>query len=181
MGFTFLLLLLSPGCAGRGGIGDIGVQTPEASKRVEGVPIHPQTAFECGPAALAGVLNFHGVQVEPEEIAQAIFRKDLRGTVTLDMILHARQRGLSADWYSGSVEDIQKAVDRDIPLITMVDYGFLNLSRYHYLVVVGYTPEGILAHTGRERESTIKWEDFLPQWERTEYWTLRIEPQNGIE
>jgi ABC-type bacteriocin/lantibiotic exporter with double-glycine peptidase domain len=147
------------------------------SGKVENVPFYSQLAYQCGPASLAGVLNFYGDTVTPDQIARAIFRDNIHGTVTLDMVIYAREKGFSARWYSGSAYDIQCAVDGDVPLIVMVDLGFATLSKYHYMVVVGYEPEGVIVNSGKEREKLIRWDRFLSCWKRTKSWTLRIEPK----
>ena len=150
---------------------------PAGSGKVENVPFYSQLTYQCGPASLSGVLNFYGEEETPDKIARAIFRGNIRGTVTLDMVLYAREKGFSARWYSGSTHDIQCAVDGGVPLIVMVDLGFANLSKYHYMVVVGYEPEGVIVNSGKEREKLIRWGRFLSPWKRTKCWTLRIEPK----
>ena len=56
----------------------------------------------------------------------------------------------------------------------MVDYGFSLYQQNHFMVVVGYSEQGILAHTGRAKEKGIPWDDFIKSWEKTGYWTLLI-------
>jgi ABC-type bacteriocin/lantibiotic exporter with double-glycine peptidase domain len=148
---------------------------PSGSARLDHVPFFAQVDYECGPASLAGVLNYYGRKVTPEQVAAAIFRFNIRGTVTLDMVLYARDQGLSANWYDGSVDDLVRAVNAGVPIIVMVDYGFFRISKNHFMVVVGYDPEGIIANSGASRETLILWKDFLPTWERAKCWTLRIE------
>jgi ABC-type bacteriocin/lantibiotic exporter with double-glycine peptidase domain len=171
---SFLITL--PGCAENAQSTAPGFLKPVGFGKVEAVHFFPQLAYKCGPASLAGVLNFHGEAVTPAEVERAIFRDNIRGTVTLDMVLYAREKGFPAKWYSGSTHDIQLAVDAGIPLIVMVDLGFAKISRYHYMVAIGYSPEGVIANSGKDHEKLIRWEWFLPRWQKTKRWTLRIEP-----
>jgi ABC-type bacteriocin/lantibiotic exporter with double-glycine peptidase domain len=150
---------------------------PAGSGKVEHVPFYSQLTYQCGPASLAGVLNFYGDAVTPDQIARAIFRENIHGTVTLDMVLYVRERGFSSRWYSGNANDIRCAVDGNVPLIVMIDLGFANLSKYHYLVVIGYGKEGVIVNSGKEREKLMRWDRFLPRWQRAKCWTLRIEPE----
>jgi ABC-type bacteriocin/lantibiotic exporter with double-glycine peptidase domain len=147
------------------------------SIRIEGVPFFPQSHYQCGPAALAGVLNYYGDDISPEEIAEAIYRKKIRGTVSLDMALYPRERGFSSRWYSGSIEDIQRAVGEGIPLIVMVDRGVAWISAHHFMVVTGYAPVGIVANTGKTPGKIIPWNRFLSHWHKTQNWTLLITPE----
>jgi ABC-type bacteriocin/lantibiotic exporter with double-glycine peptidase domain len=151
--------------------------TPTGSGKVENVPFYSQLTYHCGPASLAGVLNFYGDAVSANQIARAIFRDNIHGTVTLDMVLYVRERGFSARWYSGNINDIQCAVDGDIPLIVMIDLGFANLRKYHYMVVIGYDREGVIVNSGKEAEKLMRWEKFLPLWQRAKCWALRVEPE----
>jgi hypothetical protein len=57
----------------------------------------------------------------------------------------------------------------------MVDLGFAGVPKNHFMVVVGYTPEGVIANSGKTREKLIPWKAFLARWNRTKRWTLRIE------
>ena len=176
---VFLLLAVSlAGCAGSL---PAGFSPPVGAARLANVPFFPQLDYQCGPASLAGVLNYYGKRITPEQVAQAIFRENIRGTVTLDMALYARDQGLSARWFNGSAAEIVEAIDSGSPLIVMVDYGFSVVSQNHYMVVVGYDQKGIVANSGTSRETHVSWSDFLPTWERAKRWTLRIEPKDSTK
>jgi hypothetical protein len=172
-------LIIFQGCAAGPDIVTSEIAASIGSGKVDEVPFYPQVSFQCGPASLAGVLNFFGEGVTPDEIAEAIFRRDIRGTVTLDMVLYARKRGFFAEWYNGSIDDIRRSVDGRVPLIVMVDFGFGSARKNHFMVVVGYTPEGVIANCGRTHEKLISWEYFLARWNRTKRWTLRIEKEKA--
>jgi len=174
-----VLLLLTLSLTGCAGTVPAPFSPPASAARLTNVPFFPQLDYQCGPASLAGVLNYYGKRITPEEVAQAIFRENIRGTVTLDMVLYAREQGLSARWFSGSVGEIVAAVNDGSPVIVMVDYGFSVVSRNHYMVVVGYDPKGIVANSGISRESHLSWNDFLPTWEKAKRWTLRIESKGA--
>ena len=165
------------GCALSPDVTSSAFSAPTGSGKVENVPFYSQLTYHCGPASLAGVLNFYGDAVTANQIARAIFRDNIHGTVTLDMVLYVRERGFSARWYSGNTNDIQCAVDGDVPLIVMIDLGFANLRKYHYMVVIGYDREGVIVNSGKEAEKLMRWDRFLPLWQRAKCWTLRVEPE----
>lgn len=175
--FLFFPLAALAGCAlGRGALGP-EFRPPSTSGLVENVPFYPQEDYQCGPAALAGVLNFHGLGVTPDEVAAAVFRKNISSTVTLDMVLYPRQKGFSSRWYNGSLPDLERAVDEGLPLIVMVDNGWGRVSLNHFLIVIGYGPRGVIAHSGRTRAKLIQWDRFLAGWARARRWTLCITPR----
>jgi len=158
----------------------VGVSPPAnslISHIIPNVPFHPQEEFQCGPASLAGILNYWGVDVSPEKVASEIYSKSAKGTLNIDMVLYAEKRGLKAKQYRGSLEDIKNKIDSRYPLMVLVDEGFLAYQRNHFMVVIGYGEDGIVANSGREQHKLISFKDFLRSWERAKFWTLLITPK----
>ena len=141
---------------------------------ISNVPFYPQEAYQCGPASLAGVLNFEGLETTPEKIAEEIFSRSARGTLNLDMALYAQQKGFSAIEYSGSMQDLKEKISAGQPLLVMVDYGFLAWQANHFMVVVGYNSDGVIANSGKTERELINNDTFLRIWRKTGFWTLVI-------
>jgi ABC-type bacteriocin/lantibiotic exporter with double-glycine peptidase domain len=155
------------------------VSESKAVHIIENIPFYPQEVYQCGPSSLSGVLNYYGVDVSPEDIAQQIYSASAKGTLNVDMILYAEKKGLTAHQYESSFQDIKSKVHSSHPLIVMVDYGFWIYQRNHFMVVVGYNEDGIIANSGREQFKFIPLRDFLKSWKRTEFWSLLITPLNN--
>ena len=153
------------------------VSESKAVHIIDNVPFYPQEVYQCGPSSLSGVLNYYGVDVSPEDIAQQIYSASARGTLNIDMILYAEKKGLTANLYKSSFQDIKSKVNLSYPLIVMVDYGFWIFQRNHFMVVVGYNEDGIIVNSGREQLKFIPLEDFLRSWKRTEFWSLLLTPK----
>src|SRR5512139_1189114 len=85
--------------------------------RIDEVPFFPQDEYQCGPASLAGVMNYWKVPVTPDEIAREIFSRTARGTLTIDMALYAERKGLTARQYRGSWDDLRKKGTDGYPLV----------------------------------------------------------------
>lgn len=148
---------------------------------IPGVPFHAQAVGQCGPASLAGVLNHHGCQVRPEEIAADVLRPDLRATSTLDLALWPRGRGFTTRWYRGSAQDIADKVGQGLPLVVMLDQGMGPVSANHFVVVVGHAPDAVIVNDGdRGPGVRMDWPGFLRQWERAGFWTLLVEPVEPV-
>lgn len=173
-GRPHLFLLLLP-CL----LSCIGVHPIQGSKSVriiQNIPFYPQETYECGPASLAGVLNYWGINISPEEIAAEIYSKSAKGTLNLDMILYAEAKGLKANHYKGSLEDVRSKIDLGYPILVLVDHGFWIYQQNHFMVVIGYDENGIIANSGRDRLKPIPAKRFLKSRERTKFWTLLITP-----
>ena len=144
---------------------------------IESVPFYPQESFQCGPASLAGVLNYWGFSISPAEIAAEIYSPSARGTWDVDMVLFAEKKGLKASQYQGSWEDLKRNIDSNQPLVVLIDDGFWVYQKDHYMVVVGYAEGGVIGNSGKERHQFIPLNRFLRSWERTNFWSLRITPK----
>jgi len=168
----FLVPLLFYSCALRP-----GMEPSRPARIIPQVPFFPQEAYQCGPASLAGVLNYWGLKVSPGEIAAEIFSPGARGTLDMDIVFYARRKGLKAAQYTGAWEDLQKNVESNHPLIVLVDEGFWVYQKSHFMVVVGYDEGGLLVNSGKEEHKFISRDSFLRTWERTKFWTLRIAPE----
>jgi len=46
----------------------------------------------------------------------------------------------------------------------------------HFMVIIGYHENGVIANSGKNQLKFIREEDFLKPWERTDFWTLLIKP-----
>jgi predicted double-glycine peptidase len=149
---------------------------PESSqnKIIDNVPFYPQDAYQCGPASLASVLNYLGVNESPDDVAHEIFSKSARGTLTVDMVLYAERKGMHVKQYSGNFDDIRQNVESCNPLIVLVDYGIYFYQKTHFMVVIGYNEKGVIVNSGRDKEHFVSYDDFSKIWKRTNFWTLLI-------
>jgi len=167
-----LALVLLGGCATL----PTGFVPPPGQGHVEGVPFHAQEDLQCGPASLAMVLNHLGDPVTPEEISRALFRKDLRGVVSLDLALYPRGRGFATRFFRGSEKDVAAAVDAGLPLLVMMDEGFGGIHVLHFMVITGYDTQGVLVNSGRSQGLRLGWGEFLSAWAGADRWTLLVTP-----
>jgi len=168
-----LIVLLSSFCSCAGPSSNLSGQPTGV---IDGVPFFPQEEFQCGPASLAGVLNYYGWRNSPADIAAEIFSPQARGTLDMDMVFYAQKKGLRAEKYRGSFEDLRAQIDSRRPLIVLIDQGFWVYQRHHFVVVVGYDQGSIVVNSGKEERKFIARESFLRTWKKTKFWTLRITP-----
>ena len=149
---------------------------PESADKhiIENVPFYAQEAYQCGPASLAGVLNYWSVPVRPDDIAKDIFSENARGTLSIDMVIYAQKKGLFAFQYKGGLEDLKNNIEAGYPLIVLVDYGISFFQANHFMVVVGYNENGVRVNSGKNNNIFIANKEFLKVWKRADNWTLLI-------
>ncbi len=144
---------------------------------IEAVPFHPQEDYQCGPASLAGVMNYWGINITPEDIAKDIYSSSARGTLNIDMFLYVNKNGLEGLQYRGDWDDLRVKIDNGYPLIALVDYGFYVYQANHFMVLIGYNDKGVIANSGRKERLFIDKEKFLKIWGKTNFWTLWVKPK----
>ncbi|MDT8273073.1 MAG: cysteine peptidase family C39 domain-containing protein [Desulfomonilia bacterium] len=143
---------------------------------LEGVGFIAQKDRFCGPAALASVMSYHGLAIDQDTIAQEVYNEKLAGALITDLENFARSRGFTTRLDQGSVADIRTFLDEKTPVIVLVDLGFWVYSRPHYLVVTGYTAEGVIAHTGYEASLRFSTEKFEKIWRKMGSVYLLVSP-----
>ncbi|MDH3383198.1 MAG: cysteine peptidase family C39 domain-containing protein [Deltaproteobacteria bacterium] len=161
------------GCARDAGIRgwDAATQGKEASLRpaavatvIPQVPFLPQEEDTCGPSSLAMLLRFFGVDARTGEIVRETRTAGLRGTLITDLAAVARRRGFEAEVVNFDLERLREKIAEGIPVILLVDLGAWVYSRPHYLLAFGVTPEGVVAHSGREEGKVIPFSSLDTQW-----------------
>jgi len=164
------VLFLQGGCAvGVGaGKGAGSVQPSDAPAPVPsviaGVPFLPQEDDTCGPSSLAMVLGFLGQEVATQEIVRETRTEGLKGTLITDLAGAARRRGFAAEVVDLDLPRLRERISSGVPVILLVDLGVWSWSRPHYLVAYGWTPEGVVAHSGREQGKLIPFPTLDAQW-----------------
>jgi ABC-type bacteriocin/lantibiotic exporter with double-glycine peptidase domain len=187
--FLSFLLLTPPGCA-TVRLDDVvraARDDPEGEKGkfIEGVPFFPQNELMCGPAALASVLNFYGHKADLNEVSREVYRAGLKGSLSMDLFISAKERGFDVRYYRGGLEDLKARLRENSPLIVFVNLGYDFYPVGHYMVVVGYNDdmEVVVAHSGTTRGKVFAYGEFLDDWGKTGFSTLLIKPkpERGVD
>ena len=142
------------------------------------VPFFPDDTDQCGPATLASVLTYWGITTDPATLKEEIYLPRLKGTLPLDLLLAAQARGLTADIYQGSLDNVKAELDAGHPLVALVNLGYAIFPQGHFVVITGYDDQrrGVYVHSGLERDQFLPYERFLQSWDKTGRWTLLIVP-----
>jgi ABC-type bacteriocin/lantibiotic exporter with double-glycine peptidase domain len=110
------------------------------------------------------VLRYLGGEATTGEIVRETRTEGLKGTLITDLAAAARRRGFAAEVADLDLPRLQERISLGDPVILLVDLGVWVLSRPHYLVAYGYTPEGVVAHSGREKAKEIPFSTLDAQW-----------------
>jgi predicted double-glycine peptidase len=175
-----VLLLVGPVCCTPG-----GVRPGEGDIVISGIPFFTQEAYQCGPAALATVLDYWyrktGTEtwLTPEQIAADIYSPTAKGVLGIDLELYGRRQGFEARQYPGSLNDLRRSVDDGVPVVILVDYGVSLYEVNHFMVVTGHTKDGVIVNSGKTENQRISGRELEKIWKKARYWTLILEPSSS--
>ncbi len=183
--FLCLLVGFLSGCAG------LAPQTvrlrdtlpPELHEHVElkQVPFFPQTEYQCGPAALATVLNTYGVKVTPEQLVPEVYLPARKGSLQIEMLAAARRHGLVSYQLAPSAADLLREVAAGNPVIVLQNLGFTS-DTWHYAVVVGYDYYWgkVYLRSGEDEREVMSFFIHEFTWMRSGYWAMVATPPDRI-
>jgi tetratricopeptide (TPR) repeat protein len=149
---------------------------------LEDTPFFPQEAYQCGPAALAILLNHHRVAVTPEQLTPQVYLPERQGSLQVEMTATARRYGMLAYSLTPQLNELFSEVAAGHPVLVLQNLGLDWLPRWHYAVVVGYdlAQRQVILRSGRHRRWVSGLSAFQNTWDRAANWALVILPPEQI-
>lgn len=148
---------------------------PVATKLL-GIAPYDQEPQLCGPYALAAVLKYLGKGADPVEIAERIHSPGAGGTLTMDLYLEARRRGVTVQQGGSTLNWLYGEIRAGMPAIALFKYPGLGRSTGHFVVVTGYSidPAGFFILWGDNRLSWMSEDRFTGLWSGSGFWLLSV-------
>jgi tetratricopeptide (TPR) repeat protein len=184
------LLLALGGWAALGGCAALAPErVPLARTPVEltQTAFHPQQAYQCGPAALATVLEASGVAVAPEALAPAVYLPGRRGSLQVELLAAVRRHQRLAVTLAPTPAAVVAQLQAGRPVLVLQNLASSLVPVWHYAVVVGYRPEQdqFVLRSGRDRRRLVSRGRFEATWRRADHWAVVVldpaTPATGLE
>lgn len=174
---TIALLLVATGCTTaqqtRDLIADPGALPVSAS--VPDVPFFPQEKYYCGPAATAMILNWSGLPVTQEEMAEQVYTPGREGSLQPDVIAAMRRNGRLAIPVD-TLRELLGEIAAGRPVLVFQNLALDFYPQWHYAVVTGYDLEAgeLTMNTGIWESRPVALSTFEHTWRRGGYWALVV-------
>ena len=170
-------LLLLCGCAGvpqtRALLSD---PPPELGRSFElsEVPFFPQERYQCGPAALATVLGWGGVEVTPEQLEPRVYLPERQGSLQTELIAAARRYKRVSYPLDPDLTAILREVRAGHPVLVLQNLAYSWYPRWHYAVVVGFDLERreVVLRSGTHKRHIQSLHSFEHTWGRAGHWAV---------
>ena len=138
------------------------------------VPFFPQEEYQCGPAALAMVLGWSGVNVIPDDLVPQVFVPARQGSLQIELLGATRRHGRIPYLLQPRLTDLLDELSAGHPVLVLVNLGLSWHPVWHYAVVVGYEPgrNQVIMRSSRLPRDVLPLEVFERIWARSNYWAL---------
>jgi tetratricopeptide (TPR) repeat protein len=176
---VFLALAMLVGCAGTPQTDQLRASSaPRFEQPVEltDVPFFAQERYQCGPAALATVLDYAGEEVTPAQLKPDVYLPGKHGSLQIEMLAAVGKRGLLAYQLRPKLTDLLEEVRQGRPVLVFQNLGLSWYPRWHYAVVVGFdvNADEVILRSGTTRRHRVSFETFEHTWQRAKYWAMVV-------
>jgi tetratricopeptide (TPR) repeat protein len=145
-------------------------------------PFFPQEQYQCGPAALAMVLDTTGLDVKPDDLTPQVFLPEREGSLQIELIAAARRYGRVPYVLRPQLESVLAEVASGNPVLVLQNLGLSWWTQWHYAVVVGFdlADDGLVLRSGHEARHVVSLELFERTWRRADYWAMVVLPPDRL-
>lgn len=145
-------------------------------------PFFPQEDFECGPAALATLLQTSGVKVTPEQLAPQVFLPGRKGSLQIELMVASRRHGLPAYPLAPTIAAVLQEVAAGHPVLVFQNISLPVYPIWHYAVVIGFdrASQMMTLRSGVTAQLKMSLSVFERTWARGEYWAMVALPVSQL-
>lgn len=172
-GLCLAAVLLLAGCSINPALRIAEVAPTTDALRVE-APFHPQTEYQCGPAALATILGASGVDAVPAALASQVYLPGRQGSLQLELVAATRRAGRIPYVVDRTPEALFAELGRGRPVLVLQNLWVRTVPRWHYAVLVGNDParNRVVLNSGDRQGMTMRGPTFLRTWDWAGRWAM---------
>ena len=176
IGGLFIVIFLQ-GCAGTPQTDRLLSQKPAelmVPHELTQVPFFAQQAYQCGPAALATLLQHQSLSVQPDDLIDRIYLPQRKGSLQVEIVSATREYGLIPYLITPELDTLLKEVKAGRPVLVLQNLGVSWYPKWHYAVVIGYDlpAEKLILRSGVIKRYVMDLHTFEYTWRRSQSWAM---------
>ncbi len=168
-------LLAISGCAIRGPkLADHLNAGSSAHVELSSTPFFAQQDYQCGPAALATVLQASGTRTRPDELIAEVYLPGRRGSLQAELVAAIRQRDRVAYRLGPTLAELLAELAAARPVLVLQNLGFESLPVWHFAVLIGYdaSRNEMILRSGTVERLAMSARKFEGSWQRAGRWAV---------
>lgn len=138
------------------------------------VPFFPQERYQCGPAALATVLDYSGREVGPDELVPMVYVPERQGSFQVEMLAATRRHERLAYLIEPDMESLLRTLAGGQPVLVLQNLLLERYPQWHFAVAVGYdlARKEIILRSGLTERYHMRMGVFERTWRRGDQWAM---------
>ena len=138
------------------------------------VPFYAQEKYQCGPAALAGVLQASHVPVTVDSLVEMVYLPERQGSLQLELLTATRRHGRIAYVLEPVPHAVIAEVSAGRPVLILQNLGTRSIPIWHYAVVTGFDAERnrVVLNSGVTESLEMKADSWLRTWDWADRWAM---------
>ncbi|MCH8500415.1 MAG: PA2778 family cysteine peptidase [Aliidiomarina sp.] len=142
-------------------------------------PFYPQEDYQCGPAALATVLQVAGVaDATPESLVSQVYLPDREGSLQAELLAATRRADRIPFVIPRRMDALFAEVAAGYPVLVLQNLGLERWPIWHYAVVIGFEPgkQQLILRSGTTEREVVSLRAFERSWRLGNYWAMVVPP-----
>ena len=138
------------------------------------VPFYAQSEYQCGPAALAGVLGASGIDITPQALSPQVYLPERHGSLQIELLAATRRAGRLPYVLETEVQALIAEIHSGRPVLVLQNLLTRSVPGWHYAVLVGADPAAnkLILNSGKNPGMTMNARKFLRTWDWAGRWAM---------
>lgn len=175
--YSILLLAILAGCAGTPQTRQLIDQPPPdlpLRHELTDVSFFPQERYQCGPAALATLLDYTGIETHPDDLVPMVYVPNRQGSFQVEMLVATRRHERLAYVLEPNLETLLRTLAGGQPVLVLQNLLLERYPQWHFAVAVGYDLEKreLILRSGLTERYTTRMKVFERTWRRGDHWAM---------
>lgn len=154
-------------------------QSPEEFSQpvvLSDIPFYSQERYQCGPAALATVLQSSGIDTTPSALVPLVYVPERKGSFQVEMVAAARSFGRLAYKIPPTLKALYTEINAGTPVLVMQNLGVNWYPVWHFAVVKGYDlgRRELILNSGTHEDYSRSMRTFEGTWARADHWAIVV-------